>query len=129
MLGSIADRLQAKTYCFAGLFRNVRADGYCLPCRRSRVRIPSAALLKASRLRGFPRSRAALASRAFGDFLRLLSFHRPRAFLGVGMRPAAGRGSGPGLTAGQQPEGLVDRAAEDLLELLRAVPPRSSTCW
>jgi hypothetical protein len=62
-------------------------------------------------------------------FLRLLSFHRPRAFLSVGMRPAAGRGSGPGLTAGQQPEGLVDRAAEDLLELLRAVPPRSSTCW
>ena len=73
---------------------------FFLPCRRSRVRIPSAALRKGLRFAGLS---------AFGDFLRLLSFHRPRAFLSVGMRPAAGRGSGPGLTAGQQPEGLVDR--------------------
>jgi hypothetical protein len=48
--------------CFAGLPWDARDPTFCLPCRRSRVRIPSAALEKACVCRPFLRAQSACSS-------------------------------------------------------------------
>ena len=52
-LGSIADHLQLRNPSFPGLSWDDQAPASCLPCRRSRVRIPSAASQKAYICRSF----------------------------------------------------------------------------
>jgi hypothetical protein len=77
-LESIADRLWLGNPYFAGLSWDARDPTFRLPCRRSRVRIPSAALRKARILQGFPRSWTGPRDARVGNLRRLLSLHVPR---------------------------------------------------
>jgi hypothetical protein len=75
MPGMGGTRSRGRSVLFAGIFRAAPSPALCLPCRRSRVRIPSAALRKAPHLRGFPRSWAGPREALLGHFPRLLSLH------------------------------------------------------